>query len=213
MAVFGLAMVRNTGRARVDEASIRLCDEATVVDPAPYIKSSRIGMILCLIPAGVIFTYGAWSGDLNIPLTGGQRIFFPFGAIFTVLWAFYEGSQLRKKKAMDLTLSPSSLSYPRPSSGMGSVDWGSIEEVSSGIEKGRRNKPYEVILKMAGSSKSEYRVINAHIPSIGAAATYWLIRFYHKHPELREELADHRAGDRIRAYRLIDQDDWIVRGS
>ena len=43
------------------------------------------------------------------------------------------------------------------------------------------------------------------VTTIGAAATYHLLRFYHDHPQLRDELADHRAVDRIRSFRLMDQ--------
>ncbi|MCP9618901.1 hypothetical protein FOH10_09985 [Nocardia otitidiscaviarum] len=48
--------------------------------------------------------------------------------------------------------------------------------------------------------------VDVRFMKIGAPATYWLLRFYHEHPEHRGELNDHRAAERVRTYRLLDVD-------
>lgn len=40
--------------------------------------------------------------------------------------------------------------------------------------------------------------------AIGAPAVYWLLNFYHDNPQLREELKDNRAVERILNYKLFD---------
>ncbi|WP_330178981.1 hypothetical protein OHB26_20990 [Nocardia sp. NBC_01503] len=77
--------------------------------------------------------------------------------------------------------------------------------------KGRRKRCDVLVRYNADDAEIRTASLDAQWPSIGASATYWLVRFYFQHPELRDELADRRATDRIRSYGLVGPDEPIVR--
>lgn len=87
------------------------------------------------------------------------------------------------------------------------IDWASVDRVVIPHRAGSSRRGYiEVVRKHVGS-----RMVRADRLGLGLPAMFWLLDFYSRNPELREELADQRVLGRLRDGSLIDRPGWISR--
>lgn len=194
-------------RIHVDDAKILNGDGSLVVPPARGYRLAALLSMGCAGPGCLLFSVGTWTDTLDLPLSPGQRAIFPpmlfvialvsFGhTIFYVMW----------RRAQVLEVSPAQIVLPVAVPLSWKVRWVDLKSVQMGPSQ-LGNAVIRLEVRQPGRQPVKKRNIYAERFSIGAAATYHLLRFYHDHPQLREELADHRAADRIRSYRLMDSDE------
>ncbi|MGF0317196.1 hypothetical protein [Nocardia fluminea] len=158
-----------------------------------------------LIPAGSIMSIGIWSDRLNIPLTPGQAgVFSILGLPLSLFAAAFIATHISMQRTRSLTLSPKDLILPGMIKFHRTIRWADVK----GIEMGSStlgSAEIHVQVRRSGGQNDVKRRIYAERFSIGAAATLQLLRFYHANPQLRGELADHRAVERVLSYGLLDQ--------
>lgn len=209
--------VSYTGRRRihVDHATILGGDGSLVVPTARGYVPAVLLSIGCAGPAGILLSVGTWTNTLDLPLSPGQRAIFPPVLFIVALVSFgHTFFYTMWRRAQVLEVSPSQIVLPVAVPLSWKVRWVDLKTVQMGPSQ-LGNAVIRLEVRQPGGQPVKKRNIYAERFSIGAAATYHLLRFYHDHPQLRDELADHRAVDRIRSYRLMDSDepDSKVSGS
>lgn len=165
----------------------------------------EIAAVLCLgslAAACALFGIGTHRDSLTVPL----RPPVPAWAALAVAVATfaYLVVYLARPQAHRLVLRPGYIVFPtivRPVKLLGWADVSGVTVVSHNSCQGT--------VRLESPSRKPKRPKRTHIRaeklSIGSSATYWLIRFYHRHPELRDELSDERAVERLRSYAVVEE--------
>lgn len=163
-----------------------------------------------LIPAGSIMSIGIWLDRLNIPLTPGQaNVFSILGLPLSIFAVVYIATHISMQRTRSLTLSPSDLVLPGIIKFQRTIRWVDVK----GIEMGSStlgSAEIHVQVRRSGGQNDVKRRIYAERFSIGAAATLQLLRFYQANSEVRGELVDHRAVERVLSYGLLDRGPFIA---
>lgn len=164
----------------------------------------EIAMVVCLLsPAVLCAVYGAgvWTGTLSL------RLPIPAWAAITVavLLVGYLVLYAQRPEIRRVVLTPMHIVVPTTTSIGNRVSWTAVERVTA---ESPHNAKGTIRIDIPGRRPGTTRTkrIHAEKLSIGAAGTYWLIRYYHEHPEARAELSDDRAVERLRNYRVVDLD-------
>ncbi|WP_336087659.1 hypothetical protein [Nocardia sp. SSK8] len=159
-----------------------------------------------LVPAGLLLSIGLWSGLLDIPLTAGQAgIFSIIGLPLSLLAIGVIAVHVSMQRTRSLIISPTELTFPGVLSMQRTVRWADVRSIEMGPST-LGNAVVRLEVRRSGGQNNSKRAIYAERFSIGAAATFQLIRFYHDHPRSRDELGDNRSADRILTYGLMDED-------
>ncbi|MFC4126032.1 hypothetical protein [Nocardia rhizosphaerae] len=181
-----------------------LIDETAILGRLTMVSTS------CLSFGAVVFIVWMPSGSLGLPLTGGQRVFFPIVAGVIAVYGLIELARAVAQAPIGrLVMTPEEVSFKQTSKGRITLAWSDISEIA--LPTGKALKWHSVSVKCDHAGPGRGASLDARWPSIGCAATYWLVRFYQRHPELREELADRRVIDRIESGGLLDPDDPKAR--
>ncbi|VFA89585.1 Uncharacterised protein [Gordonia paraffinivorans] len=161
---------------------------------------SVLSATLVVAGAGVLLGWG------ELPMGHGQDLFLPVsfvalavaGAASTIAgWATVRGM---------LQLPPQEIVYRGRWRGW-SVPWSSVEAVAT-LDQPREDSGAHLMLRVVGQDP---RLVKADESDVGAYATYWLLDYYLRHPEHRDELADQRAVERLRSGGVITKQGWISR--
>ncbi|GAA1480981.1 hypothetical protein GCM10009624_14210 [Gordonia sinesedis] len=157
--------------------------------------------VAALFSVGMLLVgIGQWMGWVRLPIVDGTRsdplVAFVIGVVSAV-------SVLRYLRfATDhLRLSADGLDLPRTRA---TVSWNDITEVAPVPVRGDRRIGAWISLN-AGATRREHIRVDQY--SIGASATFWLIDFFWRHPELREELNDGRALQRLRTGSVVEEEE------
>ncbi|WP_280401358.1 hypothetical protein [Nocardia carnea] len=193
------ATSRGRSRIRIDGARFA-GDRGTLV-----VRRSlgyEIALVLCsLSPAALcaIYGIGTWTGALTL-----ETPIPPWPAIaVAVLLLGYLAVYARRPEIRRLVLTPMHIVVPTKTSIGNRVSWTAVERIA--VES-RNNARGTIRIEYRGRRRGRNSVkrIHAEKLSIGAAGTYWLIRFYHENPDARAELSDERAVERLREYEVVD---------
>lgn len=165
----------------------------------------EIATILCsgsLAAACALLGIGTHSDSLTLPLHPPIP---PWAALATAVAAFaYLVVYLTRPQAHRLVLRPGYIVFPTIIRPVKLLGWAAV----SGVTIVSHNSCQGTV-RLESPSRNPRRPkrerIRAEKLSIGSAATYWLIRFYHEHPELRTELSDERAVERLRSYAVVEE--------
>ncbi|WP_328391774.1 hypothetical protein [Nocardia sp. NBC_00416] len=194
------ATSRGRSRIRIEGARFANDQDALVVRRSLGYEVALVVCFLSLAALCAIFGFGTWTHTLTVPL---QPLVPPWLALGTAaLVLLYLCLYARRPEIRRLVLTPMHIVLPTKTSVGNMVSWTSIER----IEVVSRNNSKGTIRLSAPGRKPGRAVtkrIHAEKLSIGSAATYWLIRFYHENPDLRAELTDDRAAERLRAYAVV----------
>ncbi|NNH73966.1 hypothetical protein HLB23_29630 [Nocardia uniformis] len=212
LGLLGAASIFQAKQTQVHSSSMKNADGRTVINAALGMRLSQYIFTISTVIGGSIFCLGLWSNTLDLPLSGGQRVFFPLVILIAVIFSLVDTVRIVVQAPIgNLVLAPDSLSFKQTFKGKSTVAWRDIVDVAIASHKSSKDRCDVLVTFRTDESVTRTVSLDAHWPSIGGAATYWLVRFYFTHPELREELSDHRAIDRIRSYRVLDPNEPIVR--
>ncbi len=193
---------RTRGRLHVDGDEIAATAGRTVIAQSAATTLAMTGLLGCTIVAGST----ALAGDVlaELPASASARAPAPIVlAVIVAVTALYLPCYVLNKSIRRLTLTSRAVTVPRglhlfPTS----IAWADIVAITP------------LPLHESGTLRLDVRSyrhptprvlrVDVRFMKIGAPATYWLLRFYHEHPEHRGELNDHRAAERVRTYRLLD---------
>ncbi|MBF6332338.1 hypothetical protein [Nocardia transvalensis] len=159
-------------------------------------------MLMGMAVGGASFSFGTWAGVLDIEESpAGNAAYAPFTLALAVLATILLIVYASRGSVGEIKLSPTGVCTPNHFFGNTCTKWRDIGRVSP-----HESRSYTVVLQFSTSRIHSRPGINLGVAeyAIGASAVYWLLRFYHEHPELRAELADHRAAERVRSYRLVE---------
>lgn len=204
------AMPWSFRRRSLRGANIAVTDRGILIGQTSLLSIFSLASAGCMTLAALIFIRWVPSGALELPLTEGQRVFFPFAAgAVAVYGAIDVIAAIRYAPIGSLVLTSEEISFKRTATGRITLSWTDVIDVT--IPSGSARKVHGISVKCGPQGSGRGANLDARWPSIGPAATFWLVRFYHRHPELRDELADHRVIDRIDSGGLLDPDDPKAR--
>ncbi len=203
----GLLIANRRGRERVTIDGTRVgCRGGELVAEHSLAHTATLTlMALSGAMVGVLICLGYPSEDAVLPMNSTQRwIFAPVAACCSALMLAYAVLYVARQRSRRLRLSPSGIQVPKVVSFQSGIKWSDLKSIEA---EHRTNATGIVRLESRGRQPSEAvkNRIYAERLSMGAAATYWLIRFYHQHPELRAELSDERALERLLSYGVVEQ--------
>ncbi|MBF6351287.1 MULTISPECIES: hypothetical protein [Nocardia] len=193
------ATSRGRSRIRVDGARFASDRGALVVRRS---LGYEIALVLCFLsPAALcaIYGIGVLTDNLTLRLPVSPWLAIAVAVVLLGYLAVYA----RRPEIRRLVLTPMHIVVPTKTSIGNRVSWTAVELVA--VES-RNNSKGTIRIESPGRRPGRTRTkrIHAEKLSIGAAGTYWLIRFYHEHPEARAELSDDRAVERLRDYGVVD---------
>ncbi|WP_040791747.1 hypothetical protein [Nocardia paucivorans] len=155
-----------------------------------------------LAAACALFGIGTHRDSLTLPLHPPIPAWAALAvavAVFAYLVVY-----LARPRAHRLVLRPGHIALPTTIRPMKLLSWAELSDVTVVSRTSCQGT-----VRLETASRKPKRPRRAHIRaeklSIGSSAAYWLIRFYHRHPELREELSDERALERLRVYGVVEE--------
>ena len=193
------AISRGRSRMRIEGARFASDDGTLVLRRSLGYEIAVVISCIALAVCCTIFGIGARRGELTLPVP------VPSWAALTVavLIVAYLVVHAARRDRRRLVLTPLHIVVPSKISVGNRISWTEIDDIAV---VSHNNVKGIVALTTPGrrAERPARKRIHAEKLSIGSAATYWLIRFYHEHPQLRAELADHRAAERLRRYAVLD---------
>lgn len=152
--------------------------------------------IVGAIASGIVFICYVPSGRLAIGIDGARQIYYPIVVAGLVCWFSYLLLRGRSNGWGYLKLSPEGFEVANSVTTTASGAWDDVEDVVDQAPKGKSSYcPAVMVMKSA-----EPQVINSlYNYQPDGSALYWAIRHYWLHPENRDELANGRAIERLRA--------------
>ncbi|WP_280508093.1 hypothetical protein [Nocardia flavorosea] len=203
-----LLVAGKSGRDRVtiDSARLHCRDGELIAEHSLAHRATLVFLMLSGAATGALIFVGYPSEDSVLPMDDGQRLFFaPVAGICCLFMVAYSVLYLARRGSRRLVLSPAGIKVPKVISFESELKWSDLKNVEA---EHRTNATGVVRLQSRGRQPAEVVTnrVYAERLSVGAAATYWTIRFYHDHPELRDELSDERAVARLRSYGVVDQE-------
>ncbi|WAC57595.1 hypothetical protein [Gordonia sp. SL306] len=162
-------------------------------------KRELVSAVLLAI-ASFAFTYGMWSGLMSLPVSGaGFTTVYPAaGLILGGLCLFELYGRGRRSRRDFLVLSPSAIAITANDKRI-EIAWESMNELT--LVDSKRSAQAGTRVQWSAAKPS----IRIDETCLGAPATLWLLDFYHRHPELRDELSDKRAVARLRNGALVEE--------
>ncbi|MFC6012508.1 hypothetical protein [Nocardia lasii] len=210
MCVHLLLLIRQSHNKPPVLSRVSVTDGRLSIKSARPIELTNIAMLLCGTVAASVFIVTVPSGEMDLPLTDGQRTFFPFFAGAALVYGVIDLLRSVTQAPIGrLIITPTEISFKRTFAGRTTLNFSDITDVT--VPAGGRSKVSSVSVKCGPEGSGQGAGLDPRWPSVGAAATFWLVRFYHRHPELRDELADHRVIDRIESGGLLDPEDPKAR--
>lgn len=196
------ATSRGRSRIRIEGARFANDQDALVVRRSLGYEVALVVCFLGLATVCAIFGIGTWTGTLTLnpspPVPPGPAVA-AAAAVLLYLCVYARRPEIRR-----LVLTPMHIVLPSKTSVANMVSWTSIEQIEV---VSRNNSKGTIRISRPGRkpARSATKRIHAEKLSIGSAATYWLIRFYHENPDLRDELTDERAVERLRTYAVVPE--------
>ncbi|MEU1983912.1 hypothetical protein [Nocardia sp. NPDC019395] len=195
------ATSRGRSRIRIDGA--RFADDrgTLVVRRSLGYEVALVTSFLSLATFCAIFGIGTWTETLTLPLHPPIPSWLAIAVAALLLG--YLGLYARRPEIRRLVLTPMHIVLPTKTSIGNRVSWTEVEQIAV---VSRNNSKGTIRIQSPGrrAGRSTTKRIHAEKLSIGSAGTYWLIRYYHEHPEARAELSDNRAVERLREYGVVD---------
>ena len=165
-------------------------------------------MVVTLSITGFSVAIGMWTGWGDLPATEGQKVFLPPGfAIWAAAGLVDAVATLVTFKRGPVLLTPTEIrrnQYYVPTT----MRWQSVDGVEPGSRIAADSRGLVLLTRRHHGAKQ----FQGSALGIGVPAFYWLMDFYLRHPELRGELADERAAERIRNGSIIGRTGWIAHG-
>jgi hypothetical protein len=199
LGVFPLGLALGIAIGQFGWISVRgTCDSGGTVLRPDRVVTWVFGIAIgALIPSGLVFIRYVPTGGLDIPLTRGERIFFPFGVAFIVFWAGLALISARSKGGFGyLKLTPDGFEVANVFFTTASGSWADVVEISDEAPPKNRER-FPVVMIMKDGSPQVITGANGFTPR--GNALYWMIRHYWLHLENRIELTDGRALERLRS--------------
>ncbi|MGW5387051.1 hypothetical protein [Nocardia sp. NPDC003963] len=196
------ATSRGRSRIRIEGARFANDEDALVIRRSLGYEVALVICFLSLATLCAIFGIGTWTGTLTLhphPPVPPWLAVAAAGAVLLYLYFYARRPEIRR-----LVLTPMHIVLPTKTSVANMVSWTSIEQIEV---VSRNNSKGTIRISRPGRKpgRSVTKRIHAEKLSIGSAATYWLIRFYHENPDLRVELTDERAAERLRTYTVVPE--------
>ncbi|GGL34719.1 hypothetical protein [Nocardia jinanensis] len=196
------ATSRGRSRIRIEGARFANDQDALVVRRSLGYEVALVVCFISLATLCAIFGIGTWTGTLTVnphpPIPPWLAVAVAV-AVLVYLCVYARRPEIRR-----LVLTPMHIVLPTKTSVANMVSWTSIEQIAV---VSRNNSKGTIRISRPGRKpgRSVAKRIHAEKLSIGSAATYWLIRFYHENPDLRVELTDERAAERLRTYAVVPE--------
>ncbi|MET8799665.1 hypothetical protein ABZV91_25125 [Nocardia sp. NPDC004568] len=196
------ATSRGRSRIRIEGARFASDQDTLVIRRSLGYEVALVVCFLSLAAVCAIFGIGTWTGTLTLnphpPVPPWPAL------VAAVLLLLYLCVYARRPEIRRLVLTPMHIVLPTKTSVANMVSWTSIEQIEV---VSRNNSKGTIRISRPGRRPGRLvtKRIHAEKLSIGSAATYWLIRFYHENPDLRAELADARAAERLRRYAVVPE--------
>ncbi|ORA32153.1 hypothetical protein BST13_23570 [Mycobacterium aquaticum] len=153
-----------------------------------------VGMVSFIV-SGLLFVRFVPTGDLDIPISRGMRIFSPMllasGVVVAILALV---SAWRRGGIGYVKLTPAGIDVANIVATK-YVEWTDIVEISDSTETKRTRKA--IVLRLSDDTEEIIDGADIYVPR--GTALYWMVRHYWRHPSDRGELTDSRAVDRLRS--------------
>ncbi|NDZ93847.1 hypothetical protein G3I13_14255 [Streptomyces sp. SID6673] len=147
----------------------------------------------------LLFALGAWRDAVHISLASehAENLYPPVAFVVGIL---YIGHTVRAANGDSawMIVSERGISVPSHRTANG-LDWGIVTEVTPVLTKGDKRNGAWISLRPG----ERYDQIRVDESCLGGPATFWLIDFYHRHPELRAELGGTAVIRRLRDGSLV----------
>ncbi|WAC56047.1 hypothetical protein [Gordonia sp. SL306] len=176
-----------------------LRDGVLTIRRDPLMRAFDIVSTATFGAGALLFAVGAWRDAVHISLASesAENLYPPVAFVVGML---YIGNAVRVANRDSAWMSVSERGISVPSHRTATdLDWGIVTEVTPVLTKGdKRNGAW--ISVRPGERYDEIRVDES---CLGGPATFWLIDFYHRHPELRAELGGTAVIRRLRDRSLV----------
>lgn len=174
---------------------MRSAPGASTVLLSRFHEANMLAFHVVVTLCATIFAAGVFTNRLDVPLTDGQRVSFPWTLAFCAVMGVYIIAKcLANGHFGALHLTPMTVTYT-----MGwdrfSFDWNDIASVSAQGPAFKNKWAQRIVI--VGQDGRFWNKLHPCRFSIGDDATFWLLHYYATHPESRDELADGRAAARV----------------
>lgn len=198
VAAVGVVRARVVERVRPD---IDFTDgRITVRYDRLYDRLIRTALALAAA-GGIVFVVLVPMGELDLPLTPGQRTFFPVAVGIIVLAAIYGEFARRKYGPPSITLDAETVTHHRTSSDT-TFRWADITHIEA--ERTESRPARDVVVIEGVGAQARYTLGDAPWYTPGGTALYAMLRFYWMNAGSRIELADGRAVQRLDDEEFVD---------
>ncbi|MGC4932887.1 hypothetical protein ACLQ3C_04320 [Gordonia sp. DT30] len=173
--------------------------------------AADLGSAVCgMVGCGLAF-YAVGTGELDLSFTEhSPKPFSPYAFVVVAALCAFEAIRLSVRRGPALTVSPRGLVVGK---GGRRAEWTwdavtTIEPRGVPVEGSRRHGAWLTIgdgdLEPQRPDPLPLDPIRLDAAWLGAPVTFWLVDFYHRHPELRHELGDGRVLGRLADGSLVE---------
>jgi hypothetical protein len=209
LAVTTLVQVNRTAtRVRPDTSTVESVRIATHVHSGRVPLTTRLTTTATGGVMSAMLAFGLWTGIGDLPATPGQRLTLtPSFALLALIAPVDLASVLIAERRVPFMLTAEGITI-HGGLRVRHLGWGSLVAVEPG---GRLSYEIRGSLILRRKHVSDVRIDVSRV-GIGLPAMYWLLDFYIRHPELRDELGDGRCAQRIEDGSIIGRSGWIAHG-
>ncbi|QTI67767.1 hypothetical protein [Gordonia polyisoprenivorans] len=193
-----------TGATRPDLRGVRIAGAALVIRADDRERAVDIALPAAFALGGAGAFYAVFSGELDLSFVQhSPRPVSPF----TFLAVAVTGAvglvwEMVRRRPDPLVLTPHALIVGKRLGPRGAIAWTDLERTEPmPTDVGRRRRGADAWLAIGADEEPRLR---CNVVRLGAPATFWLLDFYRRHPELRDELGDARVLRRLRDGSLVD---------
>ncbi|MGQ9351438.1 hypothetical protein [Mycolicibacterium gilvum] len=189
-------MVAAVGLVLSGRISPRTSTDATgfTVWPDRRFSMLILGCMVVFIPSGVLFSFLAPQGLIDLPLSTGMRTFGSFAAgVVALIGAAGLVTAWRRGGVGHVKLTPAMVENADIFSTR-VFEWDDVVDVVDHAETRRARRA--VVLRLRDGREEIISVADIYLPR--GVALYWLVRHYWRHPEDRMELVDNRVTERLK---------------
>ncbi|MGV9672173.1 PH domain-containing protein [Gordonia sp. NPDC003504] len=208
---------RRTGRrqrsGRIAVAGVRTHRYALCLGVDPAALCCDIASALGMGAAGVLAFVAVWRGDLDMswmqdsPRHPTAYTFLAVGVVGAA-----EGLLVIRRGTSAVTVSPDGVDVGALAGRRRFLPWGEVVAVRAvPTSASRREGARMTTTADKDATAIRAREIRLDPLHLGASGAFWLIDFYARHPELRDELGDTRATRRLRTGSVVEDAGRHVR--
>lgn len=147
----------------------------------------------------LLFGIGEWNGWVRLPIVGeGSKFLYPLVAFIIGIICIWSASRNAIRANRELRVTPGGIESP---GFRDPIPWSDVTQILPSPIRGDRRIGAWISTNNDHPRSDDVR-LDQH--AAGAPAAFWLIDFYWRHPELRDELGDGRAVDRLRTGTVVE---------